>query len=96
MKKKIIISLGIVVAVVVVAVIVLVANLGRIVNSKKDALLASQVIQAGYCFCTQSPAEALFWLPDDKAYDISVTFPGGSVATKSGVKPGAITIEKKK
>jgi uncharacterized protein involved in outer membrane biogenesis len=40
MKKKLLISLGIVVAVVVIAVIVLVANLGRIVNSKKDALLA--------------------------------------------------------
>jgi len=40
MKKKILVSLGIVFAVIVIAVIVLVASLGTIVNSQKDALLA--------------------------------------------------------
>ncbi len=40
MKKKILVTLGIVVGVVVIAIVVLVANLGKIVNSRKDTLLA--------------------------------------------------------
>ena len=47
MKKKILVSLGIVVAVVVIAIVVLVANLGRIVNSRKDALLAQAESRIG-------------------------------------------------
>ncbi|MDH4037026.1 MAG: AsmA family protein [Candidatus Krumholzibacteria bacterium] len=47
MKKKILVSLGVVLGVVVIAVVVLVANLGRIVNSKKDVLLAQAEKQIG-------------------------------------------------
>jgi uncharacterized protein involved in outer membrane biogenesis len=47
MKKKILISLGIVVAVVVVVVAVLLANLGKIVNNRKDALLAQVEARIG-------------------------------------------------
>jgi uncharacterized protein involved in outer membrane biogenesis len=47
MKKKILVSLGVVLAVVVIAIVVLVANLGRIVNSKKDVLLSQVEGQIG-------------------------------------------------
>ncbi|HEU4364409.1 MAG TPA: AsmA family protein, partial [Candidatus Krumholzibacteria bacterium] len=46
-KKKILISFGIVVAVVVIAVVVLVANLDRVVNSRKDTLLAQAETRIG-------------------------------------------------
>ena len=47
MKKKLLISLGIFVAVIVIAVVVLVANLGKVVNSQKDALLARAEARIG-------------------------------------------------
>ncbi|HEX5132229.1 MAG TPA: AsmA-like C-terminal domain-containing protein [Candidatus Krumholzibacteria bacterium] len=47
MKKKILLVTGIVVAVIVIGVGVLVANLGRIVNSKKDVLLAQVEARIG-------------------------------------------------
>jgi hypothetical protein len=59
---------------------------------REDALLASQELQAGFGFCSQSPAELLFALPDGRGYDLRVEFPGGSVVDVKGVKPGALLI----
>jgi hypothetical protein len=62
---------------------------------KKDALLASQELQTTYGFCSQSPMELLFRLPDAGPYDIMVQFPGGAHTGRSAVGPGVIEISAK-
>jgi len=60
---------------------------------KAGKLLARQDVQAGYGFCSQSPMEALFRIPDgDVRYDLTVTFPGGLAVNKNGVGPGVLDI----
>lgn len=62
---------------------------------KRDALLASQELQTTYGFCSQSPMELLFRLPDAGPYDIMVRFPGGAQIGRSAVGPGVIEISAK-
>ena len=59
---------------------------------KRDALLASQDLQTTYGFCSQSPMELLFRLPDAGPYDIVVQFPGGAKNSRRAVSPGVIEI----
>lgn len=59
---------------------------------KRDSLLASQELQTTYGFCSQSPMELLFRLPDAGPYDIMVQFPGGAKNSRSAVNPGIIEI----
>lgn len=59
---------------------------------KREALLASQELQTTYGFCSQSPMELLFRLPDAGPYDIMVQFPGGAKVSRRAVSPGVIEI----
>ena len=60
---------------------------------KKGGLLADETLFAGSGFCSQSPQELIFRLPDSGPYDLAVTLPGGKVIERRGVKPGIIKIE---
>jgi len=58
------------------------------------SLMARVDVQAGFGFCSQGPSEAVFALPDDGKYDLSVTFPDGAVARKKGIGPGVYKISR--
>lgn len=60
---------------------------------KKEGLLADETLFAGSGFCSQSPQELIFRLPDSGPYDLAVTLPGGKVIERRGVKPGIIKIK---
>ena len=60
---------------------------------KKEGLLADETLFAGSGFCSQSPQELIFRLPDSGPYDLAVTLPGGKVIERRGVKPCIIKID---
>jgi len=47
----------------------------------------------GYGFCSQSPTEILFRLPEGGGpYDLRVLFTGGETVSKTGLGPGVVTV----
>jgi len=65
----------------------------RVMLYRNKVMVASFECQAGSGFCSQSPADALFVLPDDRPYDVRVVFPGGATAVVKGAGPGELVIE---
>lgn len=59
---------------------------------KPDALLALQELQTAYGVCSQGPAELIFHLPGTGSFDLSVTYPDGTVVDKPGVGHGILTL----
>lgn len=56
------------------------------------SLLAIQELQTAYGVCSQGPMELIFHLPGTASFDLSVTYPDGTVITKAGVEPGVMTL----
>jgi|GEM_PF-6568816 len=58
----------------------------------KKSLLASQELRSSFGFCSQSPAELFFRLPDKSAYDLRVIFPGAIAVDMKNIKAGIYNI----
>ncbi len=59
---------------------------------KPDALLATLELQSTYGVCSQGPLELIFHLPGAGGYDLSVTYPDGTVVTKPDVAAGVLSL----
>jgi len=57
-----------------------------------DGLAMDGECLGGYGFCSQSPPEILFRLPDGGPYDLRVVFAGGEAVSKAGLGPGTVTV----
>ena len=59
---------------------------------KPEALRATAELQANYGLLSQGPLEILFRLPDDGPYDLTLTYPDGTVFEQRAVRPGVTTV----
>lgn len=63
----------------------------RLSRAGADAApLATQVLLSGYGFCSQSPTEFLFRLPDEGPWDLVLESGGGVYRSLRGVRPGTV------
>jgi len=63
---------------------------------KTEALRATAELQANYGLLSQGPLEIVFRLPDDGPYDLTLTYPDGSVIEQRAVRPGVLTLGSRK
>lgn len=59
---------------------------------KAGALRATAELQTNYELLSQGPREILFRLPDGGPYDLSLTYPDGTVVGERGVGPGVTNL----
>jgi hypothetical protein len=63
---------------------------------KPEGLRATAELQANYGLLSQGPLEIIFRLPDDGTYDLTLTYPDGTVVERRAVRPGVLTLGSRK
>jgi hypothetical protein len=59
---------------------------------KPEALRAAAELQTSYGLLSQGPQEFLFRLPDEGAYDLTVTYQDGTIVRRSGIRSGVLNL----